>query len=86
MDASALTNLSNYTISSIHGGSYVVTSATVSATGDPLFVDLSFILTSGVVSNGDSITLGQAIVDEAGNPLDSSADTLMVQGSSIIID
>lgn len=86
MEAGTLTNLSNYTISSVHGSSYVVTSATVSPTSDPLFVDLSFTLTSGVVSNGDSITLGHAIVDEAGNPLDNSADTLMVQGSSIIID
>ena len=48
----------------------------------------SLLLTTGpdgLVSNGDMVTLGPAIVDEAGNPIDLGANTLRVSGFTLII-
>jgi hypothetical protein len=85
MGETALTDLSNYTVSSVDADRYVVTNVTLVPVSNPLSIVLSFTLTSGAVSDGDAIALGPAIVDEAGNPLDSDADTLQVQGTVIII-
>ena len=86
MDERTLTDPANYTIRSVDADSYTVTSVTIPFNqGNPTTINLTFTLTSGSVSNGDTITLGQAIVDEAGNPIDSGADTLRVEGFSIII-
>jgi hypothetical protein len=92
MDKNTLTNPANYTISRSAGvGSYTVNAVTIptfqfnpNQTGVTT-INLTFTLTAGRVSNGDAITLSQAITDEAGNPLDPSANTLMVNGFTVII-
>ncbi len=85
MEATVLTDQAHYTLGSVDADSYRVTGVTVPFFDGPTTVELSFTLTSGSVSQGDTIMLGQAIIDEAGNSIDPEANTLRADGFSPII-